>query len=137
MKGYVMLINDLGMIIDVDASKRCLRLGKKPVYKDIIAPKTRTLRITLETIDSEDAMMNNLSKLKYAKDELIILRTPLANDVITSESIKVFMCILYKLCGTNIKAMWMLCHTRDYMFAGLLDAAGIASTTYFSDYFVL
>ena len=80
--------------------------------------------------------MNNLSKLNHAKDALIILRTPLANDVNTSESINVFMCILYKLCGTNIKAMWMLCHTRDYMFAGLLYAAGIASTTNYSNYFV-
>ena len=77
-------------------------------------------------------MMSSLSKLKYAKDELIILRFPLAKDVITSESINVFMYILYNLCGTNINTMWMLCHTRDYMFAILLDA----STTYFSNNFV-
>ena len=37
MKGYVMLINDLCMIIDVDASNRCIRLGKKSDYKNVLA----------------------------------------------------------------------------------------------------
>ena len=64
MKKYVMLISNLCMIINVDASKRCIRLGKKPDKKDFFAPKTRTLRKTPATIDGEDAMMNSLSKLK-------------------------------------------------------------------------
>ena len=94
MKGYVMLINDLCMIIDVDASKRCIRLGKKPDYTDIIAPKTRPLIITPETIYGEDAMMNSLSKLKYAKDELMILRTSLTKDVITNR-VSMYSCTYY------------------------------------------
>ena len=86
-----------------------LRLVEKPDYKDNIAPKTRPLKISPENIDGDDAMMNSLSKLKYAKMELMILRTPLTKDVITSENVNIFMYILYKFCGTKTKTMWNFC----------------------------
>ena len=76
MKDDLKLINNLWKSIERDASdvRSCTRLGKKLEEKDNIEPETRSLRITLETIDDAEVMKKSWSKLKSAKHELRNLR---------------------------------------------------------------
>ena len=69
------LIRELCASIEIEPSivKNCTRLGKlSEDHENETRP--RLLRITLETQDDAEHMMKNLTKLKYAKDELKHLR---------------------------------------------------------------
>ena len=69
------LIRELCSSIEIEPTivKNCTRLGKlSEDHENETRP--RPLRITLETQDDAEHMMKNLTKLKYAKDELKHLR---------------------------------------------------------------
>ena len=71
------LIRELCASIEIEPTivKNCTRFGKlSEDHENETRP--RALRITLETQDDAQHMMKNLTKLKYAKDELKHLRIP-------------------------------------------------------------
>ena len=58
--------------IDCTTAKQCTRLGRKP--DDQSEQQTRPLLVTFDTINNADLMLKNLTKLKFANENLRQLR---------------------------------------------------------------
>ena len=112
MKGYMMLINNLCMIIDFDASKRCISLGKKHEYKDTIAPKTQNcdLKIILckKTFSHIAVHCNVYLKLIHNRIDFKSMNTYTTvcsyeqYVIIASSFIKILKATLYSSCGSKL-----------------------------------
>ena len=68
------IVNHLCVSIDIDGTtvKHCTRLGRKP--DDQSEQQTRPLLVTFDTINNADLMLKNLTKLKFARENLRQLR---------------------------------------------------------------
>ena len=64
------LIQQLCSTIETEPTKvkNCIRLGKTPDQENSAGP--RPVRITLDSPEDAELMMKNLTKLKFAEDEI-------------------------------------------------------------------
>ena len=70
------IVNQLCGSIDVDCTKvkQCTRLGRKLDDQKESEQQTRPLLVTFDTINDADLMLKNLTKLKFANEDLRQLR---------------------------------------------------------------